>query len=310
MNLIRHFVLLATLQLGTLSASAQSIPPTLAEFEVQRALQYAEHDGSKITGDLYTPKAPGKYPALVAVHGGAFKVGNARSYQYWGPYLAQRGYVVLSVDYRLVTPDGKNKYPAAIHDVRAAVQFLRSRGESLKVDPERIGLMGDSAGAYLSAIVALAGDKAPFAGAYKSDSFSAVSTKVKVCIGVYGVYDRAAAWEHEQINRGDKAFERFMGAPLPDNRRLYFEASPLSYATRDNNKTAFLLAWGTEDDIDDPETQSKVFVRALKQAEFPPVRTVILQGAPHFWMSDPIDEPQSHTGFLAPRLVRFLQSQL
>jgi acetyl esterase/lipase len=298
-------MLMVMTTLASISTTAQSL-----EVDIQRGLQYAEHDGIKITGDLYTPKTLGKYPALVAVHGGAFKVGSSRSYQYWGPYLAQRGYVLFAVDYRLVTPDGKNKYPAAIHDVRAAVQFLRSRGESIKVDPDRIALMGDSAGAYLAAIVALAGDRSPFAGTYRNDSYSNVSTKVKACIGVYGVYDRAAAWQHEQVHRGDKAFEKFMGAALPDNRKLYFEASPLSYVTRDNNRTAFLLAWGTEDDIDDPETQSKAFLLALKQAEFPAVRTVILQGAPHFWMSDPIDEPDSYTGFLAPRLVRFLQAQL
>ena len=48
---------------------------------------------------------------------------------------------------------------------------------------------------------------------------------------------------------------------------------------------------------------------ALKQAGFF-VRTVIVPGAPHFWMWDPIDEPTSYTGFLAPRLLRFLQNQL
>jgi hypothetical protein len=52
-----------------------------------------------------------------------------------------------------------------------------------------------------------------------------------------------------------------------------------------------------------------VFVTALKQAGFF-VRTVIVPGAPHFWMRDPIDEPTSYTGFLAPRLVRFLQARL
>jgi hypothetical protein len=63
------------------------------------------------------------------------------------------------------------------------------------------------------------------------------------------------------------------------------------------------------DDTADPPTQSESFLLALKQAGFF-VRSVILQAAPHFWVSDPIDETGSFTGFLAPRLVRFLQAQL
>jgi hypothetical protein len=70
----------------------------------------------------------------------------------------------------------------------------------------------------------------------------------------------------------------------------------------------FLLAWGTEDDIADPG-QSKAFLTALKQARFF-VRTVVVPSAPHFWMTDPIEEPGSFTGFLAPRLLRFLAQRL
>jgi dipeptidyl aminopeptidase/acylaminoacyl peptidase len=59
----------------------------------------------------------------------------------------------------------------------------------------------------------------------------------------------------------------------------------------------------------EPHSQSEVFVTALKQAGFF-VRTVIVPGAPHFWMREPIDEPTSYTGVVAPRLVRFLQARL
>ena len=73
--------------------------------------------------------------------------------------------------------------------------------------------------------------------------------------------------------------------------------------------TAVLLAWGSEDDIVDPRTQSVVMLEALKQAKHY-VRTVIIPGAPHFWVSEPLDEPGSYNGFFAPRLLRFLQEQL
>jgi acetyl esterase/lipase len=301
------------LVVGIMTAVMLSVIPDARaqplEFDVQRAVQFGQHDGVKLTGDLYAPKGPGKYPALVAVHGGGWQLGSAGLYEHWGPYLAQHGYVLFAIDYRLVK-DGKNTYPAAVHDVRAAVQFLRGRGEAIKTDPERIGLIGDSAGAHLAALVALAGEKPPFVGAYSGDPYSGVSTRVKVVVGIYGPYDMAAAWNHELVFRPfDKAAEKFLGAPLVENRKLWFEASPLSYVTRDNNQTAFLLAWGTRDVVADPRTQSEAFVLALNQAGFF-VRTVVLEGAPHFWVSDPIDETGSFTGFLAPRLLRFLQARL
>ncbi|MFX5187533.1 prolyl oligopeptidase family serine peptidase, partial [Acinetobacter baumannii] len=81
-------------------------------------------------------------------------------------------------------------------------------------------------------------------------------------------------------NPGDNIAEAFLGAALPDDRRLYFDASPLSYAIKTRNHTAFLLAWGTSDDRINPHTQSEAFARALTQAGFP-LQTVIIPRAPH-----------------------------
>jgi dipeptidyl aminopeptidase/acylaminoacyl peptidase len=94
-----------------------------------------------------------------------------------------------------------------------------------------------------------------------------------------------------------------------ESKLLFYEASPLTYTTMDKNHTAFLVVWGTDDDIVEPHSQSEVFVMALKQAGFF-VRTVIVPGAPHFWIREPLDEPTSYTGFVAPRLGRFLQARL
>jgi acetyl esterase/lipase len=76
-------------------------------------------------------------------------------------------------DYRLLR-DGKNRYPAIANNVRAAVQWIRSQAVDLKIDPARIALMGDSAGGYLSALVALAGDSPAYAHAYPDDSYGSV----------------------------------------------------------------------------------------------------------------------------------------
>jgi acetyl esterase/lipase len=275
----------------------------------KQTITFATHEGTALPGDLYLPEGAGAFPAMVVVHGGGWQQGTRAAYTGWGSYLAAAGIALFAVDYRLCTKD-KKSFPEAVQDVRAAVQYLRGAAADLKIDGKRIGLWGDSAGAHLASLVALAGDSPAFAEGTKSDPFGSVSTKVKCCIGLYGVYDLAAQWQHDLVARpGDQITEKFLGKPPIDDRKLFFDASPLSYVTRAKNQTAFFIAYGTEDDIVDIKTQSEAFVLALKQTgSF--VRTAILQGAPHFWGSEPLDEPGSFSGFLAPRLKRFLADRL
>jgi acetyl esterase/lipase len=275
----------------------------------KQTITFATHEGTALPGDLYLPEGTGPFPAMVVVHGGGWQQGTRAAYAGWGSYLANAGIALFAVDYRLCSKD-KKSYPEALQDVRAAVQYLRGSAADLKIDPKRIGLWGDSAGAHLASLVALAGDGPAFAEGTKGDPFGSISTKVKCCIGLYGVYDLAAQWQHDLVARpGDQITEKFLGKPPIDDRKLFFDASPLSYVTRANNQTAFFVAYGTEDDIVDIKTQSEAFVLALKQTgAF--VRTAILQGAPHFWGSEPLDEPGSFSGFLAPRLKRFLADRL
>jgi acetyl esterase/lipase len=276
--------------------------------DLRRRIPFANHDGVELTGDLFMPAAEVRHPTLVAVHGGGWQVGTSEFFQYWGPYLAERGTGLFAINYRLAAL-GKKAYPEAVRDVRAAIQFLRGQSEQLKVDTDRIGLIGDSAGAHLAALVALAGDKEHFSTGAGAGTYAALSTRVRVCIGIYGVYDMASQWMHDLTHRPyDNIAEKFLGRPLVDDRHLYFDASPLSHATRDRNATAFLLAWGTADDTVDPR-QSENFLLALKQGGYF-VRPVIIPGAPHFWAIEPIEGPESYAGFLAPRLVRFLLERL
>jgi acetyl esterase/lipase len=285
------------------------VSTTKHKFEVRKGLTYATHDGVALQGDLYLPAGPGPFPVIVNVHGGYWRRGSRDTFQHWGPYLAERGYAGFTISYRLTKP-GKKTYPQVVYDVRAAVQFMRGEAKQLGLDPDRIALWGNSAGAHLAALVALAGDDPLFAGGYPEDPHAGVSTKVKVLIGVYGIYELLAQWRHSQIgNPGDNLVESLLGVSPAQDRRSYFEASPISYATTSNNKTAVYLSWGTEDDVVDPRTQSHEFLLALKQAGFT-ARPCVVHGAPHYWLSDPIEEPNSHSGFLAPRLLRFLKDQL
>jgi acetyl esterase/lipase len=281
-----------------------------AEYEVmtRNDIVFAEHDGVKLPGDFYAPKGLDKAPVLVAVHGGGWQVGDRKFYSNWAPYLARNGYAVFAIEYRLMKP-GVKTYPGAVYDTKAAVQYVRANARELGIDPERIGMVGDSAGAHLSALVALAGEDPAFSGEYRSDPNASVPAKVKVVVGFYGVYDMLAQWEHDLLARPrDNISEKFLGAAPHTNRRIFFEGSPISYATVDKNSTRFLLIHGDHDDIVDPTTQSTAFLVALKQAGFF-VRTVVIPGAGHFFVTDPVDDT-SFGGFAGPKVVRFLNDTL
>jgi acetyl esterase/lipase len=276
--------------------------------EIRENVRYVTRGDQALAGTLYSPAGSGPHPAIVALHGGGWRNAGTDVFRYLGPWLAERGYVVFAPTYRLAKA-GQASFPQAVHDVRAAVQFVKSRADAWRVAHDRIALLGESAGGHLAALVALAGDKPIFADGNVGEPLADLSTSVKAAICVYGIFDLAAHWRHDQLTRPrDHLTEIFLGTSLIEDRRIFFDASPLSYVSVHNNATAFLLAWGTHDDIVDPR-QSEAFLEALKQARHV-VRSVILPGATHYWLPDPLDEPQSFSAFFAHRLLRFLKQRL
>jgi acetyl esterase/lipase len=187
----------------------------------------------------------------------------------------------------------KNRYPAAVDDVRTAIRYVREHAAELNVDSSRIVLLGDSSGAHLAALVGLT-----------------ERPQVKAVVPIVGVYDLAAQWEHDLLIRPHDAMTpAFLGVELPENRALYFEASAISHAVTANVGPSFLVTWSLYDDICDPVTQAEAFLLALKRAGIW-ARPVIQNGAPHFWIQDPIDEPGSHARYFAFRLLRFLEDRV
>lgn len=282
--------------------------PTSITFNVtvQSDLVFAEHDGVKLLGDLYAPQGRPDAPALVAIHGGGWQVGSKDFYRHWGRYFAAAGIAVFSIDYRL----GKaGVYPGAVYDIKAAVQFLRANAPRFGIDAARIGLIGDSAGGQLASLVALAGEE--YGALYRDDPHAGVSAAVKAVVAFYGVFDMLAQWNHDLATRPrDSISEKFIGVSPLENRRVYFDALPISHATVSHNHIRFLLIHGTEDDIVDSATQSGAFLAALTQAGYF-VRRIILPGAGRFWSSDPFEaEPRSYNALAAPRLMRFLETAL
>jgi acetyl esterase/lipase len=300
-----------------------------AEYKVtvKSAIPYAEHDGVRLLGDLYLPEGRSKAPVVVAFHGGAWRSGSRAFYRYWGPFLARNGYALFTVDYRLGKP---GRYPAAVQDAKAAVEFVCARAEEFHIDPQRVGLMGDSAGGHLAALLALAAGR--FTEGHDDDANAAKQIDVKAMVGFYGIYDMLAQWNHDAQavqkqenlalrNRDliprphDSITEQFLGASPAQNPRIYSESSPISYATADastsdGHKARFLLINGARDELVDPETQSGAFATALTSAGFSVQRLVIAEAA-HFWVSDPFEREQRSFGAMtATPLLRFLDASL
>jgi acetyl esterase/lipase len=285
------------------TASVQN-EPNLA-VRISANVQYAVHGGSPLTGTLYRPEQEAACPVVIAVHGGGWKQGSPQRYEHWGQWLASRGIAVYAIKYRL-SDRADHRFPAAALDVIAAHRFIRASSATLGVDAERIFMMGDSAGAHLASLVTLAGASASFAGVEGRGG----EPPPRAVIAVYGVYDLLAQWEHDQIARPrDQITEALMGFSPLDDKLAYFRASPIAHTTMQAPRTAFLVAWGMEDDVVDWASQSARFVTALKQSgQF--VRPVPVPAAPHFWIDQPIEESGSFTGFLAPKLLRFLKDRL
>ena len=184
------------------------------------------------------------------MHGGGWQAGARNAFQFWGPYLAERGYVAVR-DQLSAGQEGPEDVPAggATTCSRRCSSCAAAPAE-FKVDPERIGLFGASAGGHLASLAALGG--ASFKGAYPKDAHAKVSTKVKALVGVYGVYDLVEMWQRYQLQSPrENNIENFMGAAPMDDPQLYFEASPINYATFANNQIGVLLSVGTEDDLVD-----------------------------------------------------------
>src|SRR6185437_14118554 len=108
----------------------------------KQTITFATHAGTALPGDLYLPDGPGPFPAMIVVHGGGWQLGTRAAYQGWGNHLAAAGIALFAVDYRLCKPE-KKTYPEAVHDVRAAVQYVRGAAADLKIDAKRLGLWGD-----------------------------------------------------------------------------------------------------------------------------------------------------------------------
>ncbi|HEX4607505.1 MAG TPA: alpha/beta hydrolase, partial [Urbifossiella sp.] len=142
-------------------ALADDPPKPSPKMTTANDLVYTKAGDDELKLDLARPEGDGPFPAVLVIHGGGWSSGNKASNRGALAEFAKRGYVAVSPQYRFAP---KHTFPAQVHDVKAAVRWLRAHKDEYKVDPDRIGAVGFSAGGHLS----LMQGTAPRAGDPKS----------------------------------------------------------------------------------------------------------------------------------------------
>lgn len=236
----------------------------------EKDIEYANPKDTQLQLNLARPKqSEGLLPAVVCIHGGGFRAGTRQSYDGLCLKLAQRGYVAITVTYRLA-PD--HQFPAAVHDVKAAVRWMRANAEKYHVDPARIGTTGGSAGGHLAQFLALTADVPEFEGESGSPG---LSSSVACVVNYYGPSDFTHSYE-KSVDAAE-VLPLFLGGDLTQERHRHILASPLYWVTPRAAPT--LVIHGTEDPYVAYE-QATWLVERLQAADVE-VKLLTLQGAGH-----------------------------
>lgn len=255
-------------------------PKLPAGIRMERDLAYIEGGDPAQRLDLYLPEQPGvkPLPLIVHIHGGGWRGGNKFPCPVAG--MVTKGYVVASVEYRF---SQVAVFPAQIQDCQAAIRWLRANAAKYGIDPEKVGVVGGSAGGHLSALVGTAGGTDSFA---KIGGHEDQSERVQAVCDIYGPADfttvvKQAAEDKNvknvfEFNSPKDPYSGLTGAPL-GNEEKSRAVSPVTYISADDPPV--LILHGTHDALV-PYAQSVQFAEALK-AKGVPVWLQTLPGAGH-----------------------------
>ena len=243
---------------------------------------------------LLVPRTAEKKPAIIYFPGGGFTTTDYEKFIEMRFALAKAGFVVAAAEYRVVP----NKFPAILEDGKSAVRFLKAHADAYGIDASKIGVLGDSAGGYLSQMVAVTGNEKQFD---KGDNLHVDST-VQAAATLYGISDlrNIGAGLDEAIQKVHQspavteallvngvAFNEYPGASILSDSDKALAASSLGHIKK--NLPPFLIMHGTEDKLVSP-VQSEQLYEALKQ-NGNRVTYVKVEGAAHgdtVWFQKPI----------------------
>lgn len=243
--------IMKTLLLATLAIAVWAADPD--DVVIERGVPYASIPHDRLAMDIVRPTAPGKYPAIVMIHGGGFSSGTREGYLPMAIRLAQHGYVAATVSYRL-TP--KFQFPMPLHDVKSAVRFLRANAGKYNVDAEHMGAIGVSAGATWAQFLAVSRGVPQLEGNGANKDFS---SSVDCAVSYYGRSDMRRAYEGSR--NAATALPALLGGDRQAALDMHLRASPLSWVNPDS--APILAIHGTRDQ-NVPYEQSLFLVERMK----------------------------------------------
>jgi acetyl esterase/lipase len=246
---------------------ADDVKPTHAE------ITYATVDGVDLKLDLYVPAAATKPRLIVWVHGGAWRSGSKSDVPVRG--LFDSGFAIASVDYRL-SPVAK--FPAQVHDIKAAIRFLRAKEKEYGYDAAQLAIAGSSAGGHLAALVGVTNDHAELEG--KVGDHLDQSSGVQAIVSFYGMSNLTTILD-QSTPHGLKvrvpALELLLGGQPAEQPELARLASPVFHI--DTRDPPLLLLHGDQDP-QSPINQSHELAGRYEAAGRP-CRLVVVHGGKH-----------------------------
>ncbi len=224
-----------------------------ANVELIENVEYGKVGQRSLRLDIYKPKKVEQLvPGLVFIHGGGWRGGDKKVYRLHASRYADRGYVSVSVAYRF---SGQSPFPAAVEDVKCAVRWMRAEGKRYGIDPNKIAVLGGSAGGHLAMMVGYSWDVKELEG---KGGHQQMSSKVQAVVNLYGPSDLTVP-----IAKGSDLVQRFLGGKKYEEApELYKKASPIYYLTKDDPPT--LILHGTLDQTV-PIEQSDALAQKLKK---------------------------------------------
>lgn len=263
-----------SVRLTTLALAAVFSAPLLAQqtkrprlpenVETTLDIPYAETDNPRQRLDLLLPKqrATDKpLPVVVFIHGGGWRNGDKRSgVGQLARFVTDGNYAGVSIGYRLTD---QGSWPTQIHDCKAAVRWIRGNAARYNLNPERIGIMGTSAGGHLVAMLGTSGGVESLEG--KLGKYTDSSSRVTCVVDLFGPTElltmgKSPGLDHDAPNSPES---KLVGGSLQEMKEVARQASPITHVSKDD--PPFMLVHGTDDPLV-PFQQSVKFQATLKQA--------------------------------------------
>jgi acetyl esterase/lipase len=239
---------------------------------VRKDIVYAETGNKKLLLDLYMPDIKRSPYLIVWIHGGAWRSGSKES-----PPLGVlgSGYALASINYRLST---EARFPAPIHDIKAAIRFLRGNAKKYGYRSDKIIIWGSSAGGHLAALVGVTNNDPYYEG--NLGDYTNESSSVQVIADYYGPTNFLTILDQSTphgISVRAPALELLLGKPVKDVTELARKASPVFQV--DSTDPPLLIVHGDQD-VQVPVNQS-LELKAVYDENSLPVQIRFIHGAGH-----------------------------